>query len=598
MDLFRRNTENRGNIIRIMGIFMIILAALNVTEKIGCRHVIIVFFIAGIVCFSYHKMCMFSIPLKEKILLFVYTLILSMSVAAGIQVHYVEMRSSMYENYIDLDFSSVFTGMSLAILLLPIVFIVIEFIKRHPVKVSEHPSDFNWKFFLVSWVIIYLAWIPYLLTFFQAGIVGDGALTLEMSMQSGIPDHNHWVVFYILILRFFLWVGKFISADINVGIFLYALTESLLSSAVCAAVVTEIRKKGISVKFCSVAVCIYALSGFFASYSMTLWKDGIFSAGIILLALLLWEFPMNEKPALAYCTKYLLVLFFICFCRNNGIYVLVLCITGMFLLLKGSSKVLIEMGLVAVIISGIIQGPVYDMLGIEKDSFVESISVPLQQIAAVVNEGEELTEYQSEVIYSLIPKQVWIENYCPTLSDDLKSAIDTVYLERHTGDFFKVWFQLMIPNIATYIRAYLMQMLGFWQTGVFHGNYYDYWLGVDDLFQRGYTERDLIFEFTGVSIKPLLLSKMQFVSSGSMVWLLLFAVAAVWCQSNSKRRLLVLLPFVACWMIIMAAAPIAYAYRYIVMLPMAFPIIFSMPFINDAGDDNENGQHFSNTLLR
>ncbi len=579
MDVLKKNVIN--NIYIIAGMATIFISALNVTGELGYSNMVLVFLIMGVVCFFYDRLYRFSVAFKEQSIICIYTLFLSMAFIAGSQVHYEAMRSSIQENYIDLNLSCVFTGLSLTILLFPILSVIAQLIKRYVIIESDSKSKFDWKFFLVSGGGILLAWIPYLLTFYPGGVVGDGALTLEMSLQSGVPNHNHWVVFYILILRFFLWIGRFISVDINVGIFLYAIVESLIYAAVCAAVVTMVRKKGIPALFCYAAVCVYALSGFFASYSMTLWKDGIFSSGIVLLALLLWEFPLCERPTFSYMIKFILISLFLCFCRNNGIYVVILCIIGMAFLLKKNGRLLITAGSLVVCFSMFIQGPVYDMAGIGKDSLIESLSVPLQQIAAVVNDGQELTEYQAEIVYSLIPKEIWIENYCPTLSDDLKSATDTEYLEEHLGDFFKVWFQLLIPNFHTYVKSYLMQMLGFWQIGVFKGHYSDYWLGVEDLLGRGYAERDLICEVTGISIKPFLLSRMQFIPSGSMVWITFFSVAAILCQTwNRRKRLLVLLPFIASWAIVMVAAPIAYAYRYIVMLPMAFPIIFSMPFMN------------------
>ena len=70
-----------------------------------------------------------------------------------------------------------------------------------------------------------------------------------------------------------------------------------------------------------------------------------------------------------------------------------------------------------------------------------------------------MTEYQKEILFQIIPEDIWSERYCPTLSDDLKNAADIVYLQDHAADFIKIWFQLLLSNSGTYIRAYLMQML-------------------------------------------------------------------------------------------------------------------------------------------
>lgn len=574
---------NDFKIEKLLAFSTIIVAVINTFDKFGNSNMLLISLIAIIVFLCYRKMLSLNIISREKIIVGLYSVFLSLAIIVGHEVHYSEMRSNVSENFIDLDLSSVLTGLSLAILIFPVMVNIVELIKRYKINQHDHNGIDAKLFFAVSWIIIFLSWVPYLLTFYPAGIVGDGAETLEFSLQDGIPSHNHWVVLYILLLKLFIHIGRLISQDINVALFLYSVTEALIYSAVCAVTVATIRKKGAPNLTVYISLCIYALSGFFASYSMTLWKDGIFSAAVILLVLLLWDYPKDELVSIGYCIKFAIISFFICFLRNNGTYVLILCILGIVILFGKKAKKLIVTGIIVTSMTLIIQGPIYNMLGIGKDSLIESCSVPLQQIAAVVSEGGELSQDQANIIYSVMPREMWIKNYCPTLSDDIKHAADAVYLQNHFGDFLKVWGQLLIPNFLTYVKAYLMQVLGFWQPGVFQGNYWDYWIGIQDLHNRGYQATDLFQGITGISIKELLLGRMQFISSGTMVWLLLFSGVAVACQDSYKReRMLVMLPLIASWGIIMIASPIAYAYRYIVMIPMAFPVIFLLPFINES----------------
>lgn len=574
----------------IIFIIWIFISSLAAAWKFGCSNMVLVFAISGVTFWCYKKIQKKYISRRELVISGVYTVLLSQAITAGKQVHYnYNMRGGPGDNYINYDISCILFGLVLAFLIYPIVILLLELIKKYRLqnnsKLSEGKTDK--RFFFIAWLVIYLCWVPYLLTFCPGGIVGDGACTLELSLQSGVPAGNHWVVLYILTLRFFLWIGSFFSSSINVGIFLYVIVQSLVYSAVCALVAAKLKKKGIPDIFVWITVLIYALSGFFASYSMSLWKDGIFSAAIILLVLLLWEYPEDKNVSVRYCVKFALISLFICFWRNNGLYVLVLCILGIAILFKKQGKHVILTGLCVVIVTIVIQGPVYDKLGIEKDSLIESFSVPLQQVAAVINEETELTDSQAEVLYSTIKKEDWAV-YSPTLSDDLKASVDASYLSGHMADYIKVWAQLLFSHPGTYVRAYMMQTLGFWQPGVFYGNYWDYWIGVEDIFNRGYVNHNLIKEATGISVEKLLLNRMEFIPSGTMVWIMLFALMSVLCEeSHRKKKLLILTPLIASWAIIMIAAPIAFAYRYIVMIPMAFPIIFALPFFNN-GKYNEN----------
>ena len=81
-----------------------------------------------------------------------------------------------------------------------------------------------------------------------------------------------------------------------------------------------------------------------------------------------------------------------------------------------------------------------------------------------------------------------------------------------------------------------MQMLGYWQPSVYQGNYYDYWLGIQDPFGRGWAQKDWIETLTGRSIRPVLEKRMEFIPSGTMVWGMLLALSLIIAQnSNSKN---------------------------------------------------------------
>lgn len=580
---FRTLFANNHKTYKLLAFFTIAVATFNVFDKYGNSNMVLILLTAIIISLCYRRILNLNIMRRENIIAGFYSVFLSLAVIAGHEVNYSEMRSGIHENYINLDISWVLASFSLAILIFPLLVNIIELIKKNRINELENPVINIKPFFIASWIIIFIAWVPYLLTFYPAGIVGDGAETLEYSLQGGIPANNHWVVIYILILKLFIHIGRLFSQDINVALFLYAISSSVVYSAVCAVTVATIRKKGAPRLIVYASLGVYALSGFFASYSISLWKDGIFSAAVVLLVLLFWDYPKDERVSISYCIKFASISLFICFWRNNGIYVLILCIAGVLILLQKRAKRLVATGIAVVCMTLVIQGPIYSMLGIGKDSLIESISVPLQQIAAVVSEGGALSDEQSDIIYSIMPKETWIENYCPTLSDDIRKSADIVYLQNHFGDFLEIWAQLLIPNFSIYVKAYLMQMLGFWQPGVFQGNYWDYWLGIQDIHNRGYQATDLIQGVSGISLEKLLLDRMGFIPSGTMVWLLLFSGVVIACQGSYRRkRMLVMLPLIASWGIIMIASPIAYAYRYIVMIPMAFPVIFLLPFIDES----------------
>lgn len=526
-------------------------------------------------------------PVRARVSSAVYAVLVSLAIVIGKAVHYSGMRDGPDINYIDWGPDSVVAAVALAILLYPAVTALLRLTERKQIPVSA-PRAPDRKIFVLMWGIIFLCWTPYLLTFYPAGIVGDGALTLEESMLPGVPRGNHWVVLYILTLRFFLWLGSLVKSDPHFGVFLYALAQSLIFAAACAGVSYKLWKVGTPRWMAWGCVAMYAISGFFASYGMAVWKNGLFSAGVVYLAIQLWELP--QKPDWKACLKFSLTALFLCFWRNNGLYVLVLCLLAVLILLRRQGKRILACGLVVAVVTMAIQGPGYDALHIQKDSLAESISIPLQQLAAVISSGKELSPEQEEILYNILPREEWIDKYCPTLSDDLKgnAQMNSEYLETHFGDFLKIWAQLLPENLETYVEAYLMQTLGFWQPGVFIGNYNDYWIGIQDLMNRGWHITDWPDVFLGHSLAQQLRQRTAYVPSGTAVWIMLLSAALLIGQKKCRCRMLVLAPFLASWAVIMVAAPIAYAYRYILMIAIGLPILCVLPFCPEPGAERSD----------
>ena len=276
-----------------------------------------------------------------------YAALLSLAVVAGRDVRYAGMEGGADVNFIDWGADSLLASLALAALICPAVLALYRFtLRRQLTPAQARPSRLS--VWLAMWALIFVCWTPYLLTFYPAGIVGDGALTLEEALAPGVPSSNHWVVPVILTMRFFLWLGSLISADLHVGVFLYALAQSLLFSAVCAAVAYRLWRAGAPRWAAWGSAAMYAVSGFFASYGMALWKDALFAAGVVWLALQLWQLPRAE-PGWKQCLNFTLTALFLCFWRNNGLYVLLLCLAALAVLMRRRAKRLLACGLAAAV---------------------------------------------------------------------------------------------------------------------------------------------------------------------------------------------------------------------------------------------------------
>ena len=551
---------------------------------------------------------------------------LGMGISLAMGLHYGQIRGSMGENYLTINLNTFLKGLLFAV---PVFLVMAGLQAGCPRvrifgavgerKISER------KFFFLVWGALIVSWLPYLLTFYPGGIVGDGAEALEYAIQTSSFD-SRWGTLHILLLRLFLAIGRVFSSDVNVGIFLYVVCQYLVFAAACSAVITTLRRKGLSPVLLVVFTFAYAFFGHYASYAMCLWKDGLFAAGVTLLALLLWDmwglsdrphapsakglsyqgcrpfsaenehtgsFPGRDEPLETFGRSLLrdnwkisLILLFLCFWRNFVCYGVL--VAGIILLFKKSRRALAILLIVIAVFSILVQGPLFRAIGLTGTGGTqEALAIPIQQVAAAISSGVSLTAEQEELLYSLLPKEEWVRLYTPALADSVKFAIDEKALQEKLGGFLRCWLALGVRAPGAYLKAWGMETLGFWQPyGSNKGFYYDWFVGVQDLYGRGYENKDLILQTTGATLEPSLMGRFEFIPSGTLVWIMLGSMVLVLCQRQRRgRRMLVLMPFLVVWGATMIGTPIAYSYRYVESLAVGLPIIVLLPF--ECGGDGE-----------
>ena len=526
---------------------------------------------------------------KRICLTLLYAAALGIAVSVTMTLSYQGIRGGADVNHLRLGATVILRGLGFAVPAFGIVWLLQTWVNRCGVCAETETGGrklSDRRFFLLIWALLCLSWLPYLLTFYPGGVVGDGAETLEYVVNTDALN-NRWVVAQILILRLFAAVGRIFTPDINVGIFLYALCSGAVYALACAAAVTELRRRGVPGVLVVLCAALYAFAGHYASYGMGLWKDGLFGAGIVALSLLLWKEPEEKAERKGWAVKTGLTLLFLCFWRNFVAWALLPAGIILLIVRKKGRRLLAFLMILIAVFSILVQGPVFGALGISDSPIAETLAIPLQQVAAVIHEGTELTGGQADILYRLMPREKWIETYTPALADGVKFSLDNDYLQGHVWDFLKVWLQLGIRHPGTYLKAHLMETLGFWQPyGSNQGFYHDWFVGVQDIYHRGYTQKDLVLEATGTTLSPGLTGRLTYVPSGTVVWIMLLSLVLVLCgPGGKKRRIAALLPYLFCWIAVTLAAPIAYSYRYVEMLAMGLPSFVALPFLREEREE-------------
>ena len=531
-----------------------------------------------------------------RLVLFSCALGLAISLTGGLR--YEDIWSGPESNYLTINLNTVLTGLLFAIPVFAAVSLLCTLCERNRCfALQEKHQISNRGFFFLVWGILLICWLPYLLTFYPGGVVGDGAEALEYAIRTDQMD-SRWVAAFILVLRFFLATGRLFSPDVNVGIYLYAVFSTCLYAAACSGVVTTLRKKGFSPLLTVVFVFVYAFFGHYVSYGMCLWKDGLFGAGLTCLALLLWDEPGEKEKPKSWLAKTGAVALFLCFWRNAvSIGILII---GLLMLIKKNRRALAIVLLIVAAFSIIVQGPVFRAIGITGTGGTqERLAIPMQQVAAAISAGVETAPEEEAVLYSLLPREKWLRLYAPACCDSIKFAIDEAVLEQQLRGFLSVWVKLFLRAPDVYMKAWLMETLGFWQPyGSNRGFYYDWFVGVQDLYDRGYENKDLILQTSGVTLSRGLRERLGFIPSGTMVWIILLSLTMILCGGNRRKKVTVLLPFILPWAVIMFSAPIAYSYRYVEMLAVGLPVIIALPLEKEKKESEEGNLLFSRKATR
>lgn len=328
--------------------------------------------------------------------------------------------------------------------------------------------------------LFFLAWLPYLLVYFPGFYFGDSVGSVAQAIGQ-TPLNNHHPVIYAMLIRLCIWIAGGKTA-VTAGIAIYCIVQMLYMSFVLGYFINWLRVRfninKIVLLFWGI---LLGTSPYIAQFSVTVWKDPIFSVSIVLASMLLYEIFLkktDKKAQIIISIELFISLFVVNFSRNNGLYIVlvIFLIALLGLLRKDIRTVAIKIIIVSVsiiVLNSVITGPVYNSIGvIQDDKKAESYGIFLSQMARVVTLRGNLSESDKEYMNAVLPLDEYEKLYAPGCIDNLKwsgefnnSALDK--------DFFKTYFSILKKNPKICFEAWEFQTFGFWTLNQKIINYYD-----------------------------------------------------------------------------------------------------------------------------
>lgn len=334
----------------------------------------------------------------------------------------------------------------------------------------------------------------------------------------------------------------------------------------------------------------YTFCPIFNLYKVTFLKDVPFSVLLLLWVPILFDTwktkgeNLKNRWTMAACCLYLILSLM----RGNGIYISVVILICMLILARKMWKRLAICAVALIIAStglSIFEGA----LGVEH-LFKETVGIPLQQMAATVYYGGEVTEEQAAFIDQVIPLEFIQEKYDPYTSVPLKwsgSPIDDDFLYEHKGEFLKVWAQMLVPNFKIYVKSYLQASYGFWSLGPASGSYrytslnekaFEQWLK-----DHHVSSKELLPADTQAAVEWRMNRMIQVPGEGICFWAMIVLMLVMMWFDGWKTST-VSSPMLAGVLTVFISTPLAYSWRYILFIPLYIPILIGLLLRRDPED--------------
>lgn len=558
--------------------------------------------IASLVCFNKLGCRDFAFPsLFGRVCCLVLSLVFSLVLVLGAHIVVAEpvIAGGIYENYIE-SYSALdvvaFCVMS------ALVFWVLSALVQlsscfcccgygeDTLRADGGCSSIRVPSVAVRALVIFLLYLPFFLRYCPGLFFGDTFSSFAQIMGWN-PLSNHHPVAFTMMMAVCIKIVGLMGMGPSAGVALLTVLQmACVASTFGYLSIWVSSRLGVSSRWSWLLVAFFGLSRYCALYSVALWKDPLFSCCLILVVTMLADAVMGKgswSSALRLLVFGALALG-VMLLRNNGLYIcaalfVVLAIVatlsrlGRIAPLEPAPRLAASFGL-ALVICLVITGPVYSAIGVVPSEAVESVGIPLAQMARVAALDGDMTESDRSYMNELLPLDRYKEVYRPSFIDPLKWNED--FNAEHLEDgFWTHWASMLSRNPSIYFEAWELQTFGFWAPNVIGADNLPenflmgapYNLMADTGASAGVAFRNLLASF-GDGVDAAIGLNAWSISGAVVFWLLVFS-AVLLVSRGRPRFALPLLPFLLLYGTLFIASPIWYWPRYIVAAQFGLPVV-------------------------
>ncbi len=499
-------------------------------------------------------------------------------------------------NAIDILFR--FVGWSLAILV--VSKLILSFLEgrkeRGPCdgRVSQLRILSSKYFPLFAFFVCLACWTPYLAVLFPGVVTSDTIDQINQGLGfTTLIDHHPFV--HSMVMGQLVGLGRALFGSIYAGVIVATVFQMVALSAIFATCVSSFENP----KARLIGLAFFSVHPVIAWYSVTLWKDVLYSGFILLFAVSLFKLCSGGRRN---SLKWLIVLFVASLgtlvMKKSGLFIVApAAVVSLLLIGRGERARLAGVCGGAIAVFFAIQIVAVSFFGVTPGKGREALSVPLQQIARTVTyHGDEIDGDTAAQINAVLPYDELKDLYNPTLSDPVKGAFNDDAFNEDPASFISAYIKLGCTYPGDYTNAFLNSTYGYWYPDV------KYWMvtTVDyvDMLDEHAANSELIYdEDYGTYTKPALseakghalslLNSLRSVpvvsclfSIGFWVWIYCFLLVIA-IRNRLKATYVVFVVVGLAWVTCLMSplyAEMRYAFALLLMLPIASWCVVSQWF--------------------
>lgn len=317
------------------------------------------------------------------------------------------------------------------------------------------------KLFIISALIMFIAWLPCELAYYPG--IFDYDVLGQIPQGSIVGYSKGHPLLHTVFLNSLYLAGSKIFGDGNSGIVLYTIVQMLILSGCISYAITYLYRQDFNKKICYGLTIWFAFFPTHAIMSVSTTKDVIFSCAMLVFMILIYDVTIKRnKKNVFYC----IIWGGICaLLRNNMIYAIVV-----FLVIIILSKIiwkkkirisaLMQIGVWVIAVYMIVNTAMATVLQAKDGSVVEMLSVPLQQLARTYNYGQ-MEDADQKILFELVPEDA-LNNYRPSLADPVKSYVNSGEWDGNRQQYIALYLKYLKKVPGTYANAFLELTRGMW----------------------------------------------------------------------------------------------------------------------------------------